>query len=153
MQIVRATEAHVIELRRNLREGDKREIWNYGLCVRTALWRSFNETLEPKAAIVEGQVAGIWGVCGTVLGYTGQPWLLTAKIAEKYPIQFALLYRQEVRKMLEIYDVLENVVDFSYKEAIKLLNLCGFTVHDPLPLGPNGELFSRFEMRRQDDAI
>ena len=146
MQVIPCTERHITEIRRNLREGDKREILNYGLCIRDALWRSYNETLEPKAVIVEGQVAGVFGCCGTVLGYEGQPWLLTANIADKYPLQYALLFRHEVKKMLEHYDVLSNVVDATYEQAVKLLEMVGFKLYDAQPIGRNGALFRKFEM-------
>ena len=71
---------------------------------------------------------------------------ITAKIAEKYPLQYALLFRAEVRKMLERYDVLENYVDASYDQAIKLLEMVGFSVYDPEPYGRNGASFRKFRL-------
>ena len=146
IEVVPATAAHIVELRRNLRDGDKNEILRAGWCVRDALWRCLNNTLEPKTALIDGAVAGAWGCEGTVLGYKGVPWLLTAKIAEKYPLQYALLFRAEVRKMLERYDVLENYVDASYDQAIKLLEMVGFSVYDPEPYGRNGASFRKFRL-------
>lgn len=146
IEIVPCTPRHIIDLRKNLREKEKLEIKNFGLCARQALWNSFNESLNPKAVIADGKIAGVFGCCGTVIGQVGQPWMLATPVADNYPLQFALLYRQEVQKMLELYDVLENVVDASYKEAVKLLELIGFTVYDATPMGRNGALFRTFRM-------
>lgn len=137
---------HIIELRKNLREDDAREIRNFGLCIRRTLWRSFNETLEPKTVLVGDKVAGVFGCCGTVLGQVGQPWMLATPVADEYPLQFCLLYRQEVRKMLDNYPVLENIVDASYSKAIKLLEIIGFKVYNAKPIGPNKAMFRKFRL-------
>lgn len=146
IEIVPSTPEHVIKLRKNLRESDAQEIRNFGGCIRKILWRTYNETLEPKTGLIDGDVAGMFGCCGTVIGEVGQPWMLATPLADKYPLQFALLYRQEVRKMLEIYPTLENIVDASYTKAIKLLEIIGFQVYDPEPVGPNKALFRKFRM-------
>ena len=134
IEIIQGTPSHVIELRKNLRELDAQEIRNFGACIRRVLWMTFNQTLVPKTVLVDGKVAGMFGCGGTVIGQVGKPWMLATPIADQYPLQFALLYRQEVRKMLEHYPILENLVDASYIQAIRLLKLMGFMVYDNEPI-------------------
>lgn len=146
-KIVPATPAHLIELRKNMRPADRQEMLNYGGCMRRLLWQTYHDTLEPKAVLVDGKVAGVFGCIGTVIGMVGKPWWLSTPIADAYPIPLALLYRQEVRKMLENYDMLENWVDSTYDKSIRLMKIIGFNVDPPMPYGPNGHPFCRFWMR------
>lgn len=136
---------HVLKLRDNLREEDFCEIVAFGLPVRKALWRSYKASIICRTALVDGVVAGIWGVTGTVLGHTGRPWLLTSPVCNQFPLQFALLHRQEINEMLSIFPRLENYVEASYQKSIRLLELTGFTLHNPEPYGYSGALFRRFE--------
>lgn len=146
IDIVPATESHIIELRKNLRPEDEREIKNFGLCVRKILWTTFHETRHPMAVLVDGKIAGVFGCAGTIIGEIGRPWMLATPIADKYPLQFALLYRQEIKKMLKLYPVLENVVDATYHKAIKLMEIMGFEVYNAEPMGPRKAMFCRFRM-------
>jgi hypothetical protein len=150
IEILSASSAHVIELRKNLREGDRREILKLGSCLRRILWDTYNYTLEPKTIFVEGKLAAMFGCGGTVIGEVGHPWLLTTPLSEKYPLLFIRTYHEQVMKMLEAYPVLENMVDASYLKAIKLLEIIGFKVYDPEPVGPNQVMFRKFQMRASD---
>ena len=145
IEIFSSTPKDIINLRRNLREGDKREVLNFGNCLRRILWDSYNYTLEPKSIFVDGQLAAVFGCGGTVLGNVGKPWLLTTPVSEKSPILFVRVYRQQVMEMLENYPVLENMVDASYTKAIKLLEMVGFSVYHAEPIA-SGAMFRKFRM-------
>lgn len=147
IEIVKTIPSHMIELRKNIREEDAREIRNYGGCLRRILWQTYHETPEPRTALVDGMVAGIYGCIGTVIGEVGKPWMLATTVADRFPIEFALLYRQEIKKMLENYEMLENWVDSTYDKSIRLMKIIGFNVDEPAPYGPKGALFCRFWMR------
>ena len=101
-----------------------------------------------NAALVNNEVAALWGLCSTNNPGTGCPWLLTAPPVERLPvICFARAYRSEAKAMLEYFPRLENFVDVSYDAACRMIALAGFQLHDPQPYGPLGSLFRRFEMR------
>jgi len=44
--------------------------------------------------------------------------------------------------------VLSNYVDASYRQACKLLEVIGFRLSDPVPIGPQRALFHEFRMER-----
>lgn len=150
IEILPATQKDIIDLRKNLREGDRREVLNFGTCLRRILWDSFNYTPDPKSIFVEGKLAAVFGCGGTIIGEVGKPWLLTTPVSEKYPLLFVRTYRQQVMEMLENYPVLENMVDASYAKAIKLLEMVGFSVYDPEPFGAHGALFRKYRMTAND---
>lgn len=144
IEITQTLPSHIEELADNLREADAKEITCFGISIREALAESNRHAQMSKTALVNGVVAGIWGLNGIILGDVGQPWLLTSPICDQYPLQFVLLYRQEVRKMLEMYPRLENIVDNSYTRAVKVLELVGFKLGEPQPMGHTGAMFRSF---------
>lgn len=148
IEILETKPDHVLLLRENLREQDASEICKFGLPIRKALWRSYKNSIFCRTAFVDGQIAGIWGLHGVLLGETGCPWLLTSPIVERFPIHFALLYRQEIREMQDYFDKLENWVDAAYSKSIRMLELIGFTVDEPVKISvlKSDNLFRKFHL-------
>ncbi len=123
---------HVMELKDTIREADKKEIEGFGYSYKKGLWRSFKTGLTAKTALIDGRVAAIWGVGGTFLGDTGIPWLLTSEEVYKVsPLKFTRIYQKEVYKMLNLFPRLENYCASEYTQALRLLEICGFTLGQP----------------------
>jgi hypothetical protein len=136
---------HVSELRNSMRTKDIEEVEKFGFTARRALWRSYKGSVMSRSAIVDGEVAAIWGVGGILLGDVGSPWLLTGAASEKIsPWLFAKIYKNQVMEMLDIFPVLENWVDAEYNEAIKLLKVVGFNVGSPEMIGPRKAWFRKY---------
>lgn len=126
-----------------MREADKREITSYGFTHARGLWRSYKHGLMNRTMLIDGKVACCWGVGGVYMGEVGTPWLLTSYEVEKIsPLKFARTYQREVHKMLKLFPKLVNYCAADYDEAIRLLQICGFTIGEPEKMG-NG-LFRRF---------
>ncbi len=124
---------------------DEAEMKALGMNPHRALWRSWKMSAVRKALIVDGEVAAIWGVVGGILGASGAVWLLTGpKVRQMSPIAVARIYKNEVREMLETYQVIENLVDCRYIGAIRLLKIAGFSFDDPVPIGRFQSSFIRF---------
>lgn len=148
IEITPATEAHARELIRRLRAADRAEIMSGGLRPGRAVLASLRSSVWSRAALVDGEVAAIWGVGGSLLGGLGRPWLLTGTACERVsPLRFARIYRGQVVSMLTTFARLENFVDTEYTGAVRMLRLAGFSIDDPEPIGKNGALFRRFGMR------
>lgn len=148
IEIVSATAVHIRELMDTLREADRLEIESFGLSANKGLWLSYRRGLYNKCALVNGKVAAVWGLCGTHLGYTGQPWLLTSNEVYKIsPLKFAKIYQKEVYKMLELFPLLENYVAVEYEKAIRMLSIVGFDIGEPEKWGKG--MFKRFTMERR----
>lgn len=148
VHIVDTTPEHVREIAKSLRPEDRQEIEAFGFPTNKALWRSYKSSILRKTALIDGKVAAIWGVGGTPLGNgEGCPWLMTSPLVEKVsPLRFARVYQEEVLKMLEIFPHLVNYVDSQYTKAIRLLDIIGFRIGEPEPVGPKGGLFRKFEI-------
>lgn len=133
--VTETTPDHVDALADRLRKGDACELALFGLSSRKALWRSYKSSLICRTGLIDGEVGGIWGVCGTVLGDVGRAWLLTSGLCDLYPLGFAKLYRMEVRDMLLGFAALEVVADASYTKATKMLELAGFKLRETNTVG------------------
>ena len=106
---------------------------------------SFRSSLmPPKVALVDGEVAAMWGVGGDVLSETGEPWLLTGTACDRVPVSFLRIAKAELALMLAIKPHLENYVAADYPKAIRLLEGLGFVIDAPAPIGPKRALFRRF---------
>ncbi len=132
----------------SLRVADMEELAAAGISARKALWRGYRRSLWPKTAFIDGRIAAMWGLDTTGLGEHGCPWLMTTDVIELMPVAFIREAKEEVRMMLQKCRVLENHVLASYIQAVRLLEVLGFTIDPPHPAGKNGALFRRFRMER-----
>lgn len=146
--ILPATRDHVLQLIDTIREDDKKEIESYGFSYARGIWKSYRHGLKNTTGLINGKVGAIWGVGGDYIGEVGQPWLLTSsEVHNISPLKFARIYQKEVKKMLELFPILVNYVANEYTEAIRLLDIVGFTIGEPRPMGKKGALYRKFEMR------
>lgn len=147
-QIIDTVPGHIHALSESLRAGDRHEITCAGLSPRKALWRSYKGSIIRRTAIIDGEVGACWGIGGGFMGPTGQPWLMTSAAVEKVPISFAREARKEVRAMLDLFPKLEGYVTASYGQACGFLRFLGFTLSNPVEVGPDRELFYTYRMER-----
>jgi len=150
LEIIPTTRAHIYELIDTIRDDDKREIEAWGCTCARGIWTSYKASLVTKTALIDGKVAGVWGLGGTALGFTGRPWFLsTPEIYKISPLQVAKIYRREALKMFDIFSRLENYVDANYPEAIRLMKIAGFSIEEPKPIGYNKAMFCKFYMDKR----
>jgi len=144
IQILPTTLGHIRELRKTLRQKDRQEAISLGLNPERGLYVAYRASAYRSTAIIDGQVAAVWGVAGPLLGFTGQPYLITGEaISLISPIKFAKIYINEVQKMKKLFPVLENYVDASYEGAVRMLKIAGFTF---TPIKLNNHDFFKFSM-------
>jgi len=148
IRIINSTIKDVYVLADNLREEDRREIEADGKNIYRAIRDSYRNSNICKSVFVGEELAAMFGVGGVLLSDKGAIWLLTTNVVQKVsPLKFARIYQEQVLEMLKYFSKLENYVDASYTSSIRLLELIGFTVHAPEPLGEHGNLFCKYTMR------
>lgn len=147
--IVRPSEiSDVYRLAADLRAGDAAEITGLDLDPVAVIRGSYRSAIWRRTAVVDGRIAAMWGLGGALLDDEGAPWLLTTPAAERVPVTFVRLARANVAEMLRDRRRLSNVVASSYRQACRLLEVLGFTLDAPRPMGPRGLLYQRFWMAR-----
>lgn len=148
VKIIPAEALHVASLRDRLRPADIAEMEAVGLRPGQGLWKSYRLSVLAKTALVDGEVAAMFGMSGSPLAMRGEPWLLTSPLVEKVKVSFVREGRNAVAEMLAVCPVLSGYVDASYIKAVRLLKALGFWVDTPLPFGVKGALFSKYGIER-----
>jgi hypothetical protein len=139
---------HIRSIRDRLRVGDLREITCMGLTAKTALWASYKHGLMAKAAIQDDKALAVWGCGGRPMGDVGNPWLLTAPEVEKLPVSMVKEAKRAIGEMAMVFPRLENWVASEYAQACKFVEVLGFTLDTPIPIGPHQAMFRRFWLER-----
>ena len=142
--ITPTTADHIRQLVSTLREDDLREIEKWGVSPFKGIWRAYRNSKICRSGFVNGRIVAIWGINGSLLGFVGNPWLMTSNVADEYPFVFSMIYRRETREMLKSYRLLETFVDSCYAKSIRMLRIAGFKEREFIPTR-NGMLL-RMEM-------
>lgn len=147
----KVTPAHIQYVADNMRQADAVEVWaSSNATPLEALEKSLELSDYATTVCADGHPLVIMGlVKGGMLG-TGVPWLLGTDDALKYKRHFLTESRQVVQEMLDICPHLYNHVHDKNYVSVRWLKWLGFMMDDPAPHGPNGELFHRFYMRKED---
>jgi len=146
--ILPAARGHVMDLAGRLRDADRSEIEVAGLGAHAALWHSWRGSLFARVALVDGELAAMWGLSGTMFANKARPWLLTAPAIERARMAFLRISRNEVAFMLSLCPSLFGFVDARYAGAQRLLRAVGFDLSEPFAFGPHGAPFRQYTMQR-----
>lgn len=84
-----------------------------------------------------------------VLSGYGIIWLLGTNNAMNHRREFLTKTPVIIDQMMTICPRLCNMVHDKNKESIRWLKWLGFTIDDPVPHGPHGELFHRFHKEKE----
>lgn len=81
----------------------------------------------------------------------GAPWMLGTDLGKRFPRVLIREGRRYSLRMLAAYPYLINMVDAKYTSSVRWLQRIGYTIFAAEPYGRRGELFNRFEMKREKE--
>jgi hypothetical protein len=131
-----------------MRQEDRAEIVGMGLRPRRVLHDLLVDSVLARVALVDGELAAVWGLQSMMAADVGRPWLFTAPPIERVPVAFFREVRREVDGMLATRRRLETRVLASYEKSIRFFRLLGFRVSEPEPCGPLGTLYRTMTIER-----
>lgn len=148
-EIVSATEEHGLELARNLRLADAREMWAASRTTpHRGIMKSMKESDECWAGLADGRVVCLFGVVPlSFIGSYGVIWMLATPELEKHARAFLRRNRSYIQHVQSQYIMVFNLVDARNTEAVKWLKWLGFEIEKPKAYGPDGLPFYPFKMR------
>jgi len=133
-----------------LRDSDVDELLNVGLDPSDALAESIYPTTTFTVTADDHPVA-MFGVGPSAEHpFVGIPWFLATDGIVAVANQFAAQTIHWVTWMNRVYPVLKNYVAHDNRVSRLWLRRAGFTLHPPVPLGRNGELYSPFSRHRKE---
>lgn len=147
IETVETTPLHLRMMSEAMESASAETAVKMGLTPLKALWSSYRQSIICKSAFIDGKLAAIWGVSGSMFGDTGRVWLVLTPETQQYPFRVAFRYRKEINKMLDMFPILEEYVPEGNEKSIRMLELMGFKVSkNRIPL--RDEVFRRAERRK-----
>lgn len=146
IEFVRPTVEMVESIAADMRQADADEVWasNHHTPLESMM-KGWEASDFSTVAMCNGEPLVMIGlVKRDVLTGSGVVWMLGANRAMKYKKEFFRQTKPVIDEMLTICPRLCNMVHGKNTSSIQWLKWLGFTIEEPTPYGPDGELFHRF---------
>lgn len=143
------TEDDVEYMINNARPEDVAEIEALdGSTVREAFDEIPDLLTNSKIWEVEGNPVAIFGVTPMQGPMSiGVIWLIATDAFHKYTTKFAKYCKEVFKDLIKNYNYVFNYIHADNKVSIEWLKWLGFKIHDGQPIGHQGAIFHKFEMR------
>ena len=142
-QVIEAREYHCGQIVRRLREEHRAAVIGLGVNPHREIRASFDQSAYRRAWLVDGRLAGLGGVTGSLASSQGMIWLALTAHAIKYPIEIV----KEARRQLDVIsetkrDLVSSLIPGD-RTAIRFATMLGFEIAHTMtvPYG-NGEVIS-----------
>lgn len=136
------------ELIANLRPSDLVECRAYGRDIGDGIRSSVARSMLCWSAFADGELGCIIGVAPiSVMSGIGSPWMLGTPVLDQHSRVLVRRTPEYIAKMLNAFPHLVNFVHAENHTSVRWLRRLGFTLHEAVPYGAQGELFHPFEMR------
>ena len=155
IQFIEPTLGTAAQLAANMRQEDVMEVWaSDRFTPSAAVLYSWSKSDYISLAMVDNEPLAIFGLvkCNLLTG-TGVVWLLGTSEISRYKRQFLSSSKAIVSEMLTICPRLCNKVHSRNHSSIMWLKWLGFILEDPIPHGPEGELFHPFYLERSQLCV
>jgi hypothetical protein len=147
-EIVTASRDHIAIIAANMREADRREMYDFAmLSPFEAVYRSFESASMAWTGMIDGEPVCMFGASkASLLSDTGLVWLFTTDAIEKHQMTFLRRCKSVVEAMQAVFPRLENFVACYNVKAIQWLKWLQFSFSEPEPMGHFKVSFIKFSM-------
>lgn len=145
---VKPTQEMVESIAADMRHADAAEVWasNHHTPIES-LMKGWEMSDLSTIAVCDGEPLVMIGlVKRDVLSGSGVIWMLGANRALNHKKEFFRQTKPIIDEMLTVCPRLCNMVHSKNTSSILWLKWLGFKIDDPIPHGPDGELFHRFHL-------
>jgi hypothetical protein len=98
LEIIPAQQTHCAEIAQSMRREQETALLTCGFDPLTEIMRAFEESLEPKAAFINGSLAAVFGVASPSLSPVGALWFILTEHAMRCPLAVV----KEARRQIDI---------------------------------------------------
>lgn len=145
IEMVPSTLAHGVEIAMQLRDHDREEFYKFGLDPVLEIPKNIQTSVVAQTALVDGEVAMVWGLKQNSLLSGVNVWLITTRTIEKKSYQFLAKSRRAVMEALAEHSYLYCYVDAAYETSVRWLEWMGFEPSQIVDLADMKLI--RYEMR------
>jgi hypothetical protein len=136
---------HCGQMARSLRAPTREGMAALGFQTHRELRKCVEASSEPRAAFVDGKLAAMWGMSGSLLDPEGYVWLAVNDVATQYPVRLVREAMRGVDGFLKSKQILWTRILGSDAASQRFARRLGFFTTHPLPMDPNA--LARMEMR------
>ena len=115
-------------LAERMRATDRTAAEERGIAPRRLLWWNFRFSLFRHSAFVDGEIGAMWGVRGSALGGSGEPWLVGTALMDRYPVTSVKMALDEIASMRAIWPRLGGLVVLSDARACRFAAFLGAAI-------------------------
>jgi len=119
---------HVGEMARKIRKGQRIGLSGLGYNIHRELYKFYLQSAYCKACLVDGRLAALWGVIGTLASNRGFVWMTVTEEAMKYPVKMVKETRRQLEIISETYGKLETILLDSDDVAKNFAKFMGFEI-------------------------
>jgi hypothetical protein len=124
---------HCGQMVRLLRHEHQRVMYGIGLDAHAELAGMFEISAFRKAWLIDGRLAGLGGVTGTLLSPHGFVWLALSEQAMRYPVALVKEARRQIAEMMVVKRELTTTLIGGDEAAQRLAVFLGFHVQSQGP--------------------
>ena len=143
-EIVEAKPFHCGQMARLLRREHAITIERAGVSPHREMRFCFDQSPWRRAWLIDGRLAALGGVMGTMASASGTIWLAISEEATRFPIEIVKEARRQLDEIVQIKHEVMTTVVFGDDAARRLAIFLGFHVQDN---GPGAPAYSKASRR------
>ena len=150
-QIVDGRPYHCGAMSRILRLDQQKAVALIGMSTHHEMRKQFDQSTFRKAWLINGKLAAVGGITGSIISAYGRVWLALSNEAMKYPLAVGRESRRQLAEAMKTRHVLvTNVLDED-EAAKRFAVFLGFVPYDENEILPASSIHGRRDMKRKID--
>lgn len=110
-------------------QSDSAEIaYRFGTTPLKALWHNYRQSIICKSVFINDNLCAIFGLAGVIFGDVGRPWICMTPEVQQYPMRVAFRFKAELKKMAEMFPILEDYIEENRIDDIRFMEIMGFRI-------------------------
>lgn len=125
-EIIEARPWHVGQIVRIIRREHMDALDRTGANPHRELNAAFASSFVRKAWLVDGKLAALGGVCGSLMETEGVVWIAASKVVRKYPVHFVKATKSYLDQVMTVKTVLRAMILTDDETSLRFACFMGF---------------------------
>jgi hypothetical protein len=126
IELIPARLWHCGQMARALRQEHRAAVLGLGLDPHAKLRMAYDETVAPKALLIDGELAAIGGVAGAPLAPCGHIWLALSQRATSHPLAIVREAKAQIASAMTLKRELATTIVLDDETSIRCAAVLGF---------------------------
>ena len=150
-EIIEARAYHCGQMARILRHEHQKAVAMIGIDSHRELRGRFDDSSFRKAWLIDGKLAALGGVTGSLLSTVGYIWLAFSNEAMRYPIQIVKESRLQIAEIMTVKTTIYTTILDGDEASKRFAIFVGFVPADDERQSPATSRFGRMDLARRFD--